>query len=136
MIYEKESAVNKRKLLLTLAFFGLPVVVVVEIVYIYIGFPGNFWEMKFVDVANIFAQAATAAAFFLGFHQYQRNRGIERQTILAAECKAILGKMVTVIDGFKGGGETRFDNIKSCVSKLSNLGVDFNVVFTALDESA
>lgn len=131
MIYEKKEETNSKYI------FGaalLACVLIVELFYLYADFSKEFWGIKFVDVANIIAQFATAGAFYLGFHQYHRNKKVERQAVIVSECKNLILKMVAVSKEFNVGQETSFSNIKYCCTKLGNLGSDFDVLFTAVDE--
>jgi len=131
VIYEKKEETNG-KYILGVAL--LACVLIIELFYLYADFSKEFWGIKFVDVANIIAQFATAAAFYLGFHQYHRNKKVERQAVIVLECKNLILKMVAVSKEFDVGEGTSFSNIKYCCTKLGNLGSDFNVLFTALDE--
>lgn len=131
MIYEKKKQVNGKYMP---AIVLLVCIFVFELLYIYADFSKEFWGLKFVDLANIVAQFATAGAFYLGFHQYHRNKKVERQSVIVSECKSLIVKMVAAGKEFSVGENTEFSNIKKCCIKLGNLGSDFNVLFSALDE--
>lgn len=135
MLYEKKKQRPKEFIPLMCIEIVLVVFLVWEIFHYYIDTSKAFWEIKFVDVANIVAQIATAGAFGLGFYQYYRSKKIDRQLVLVAECKAIIVGMVSVIKNFDVGSETNMKNIKSCCIKLGSLGSDFNELFIGLDES-
>lgn len=131
MIYEKKKPVNNKYVL---GFVLLICILCFELFYLYADFSKEFWGLKFVDVANIVAQFATAGAFYLGFHQYHRNKRVERQTVIVSECKNLVMKMSAASKEFNVRDGTNFSNIKRCCIKLGNLGSDFNVLFSALEE--
>ncbi|QXI21106.1 hypothetical protein HU724_019015 [Pseudomonas iranensis] len=131
MIYEKKEE-SSTKYVLGVAL--LACFLVAEYFYLYVDFSKEFWVVKFVDVANVIAQFATAGAFYLGFHQYHRNKRVERQAVIVLECKNLILKMVAASKEFDVGENTSFSNIKYCCTKLGNLGSDFDVLFAALDE--
>lgn len=134
MLYEKKKEKSKKYMVMVYVEALLLIVLMSELVYFYIDFSSGFWSMKAVDIANVIAQFATAGAFYLGFHQYHRNKRIERQSVLVSECKALIVKMVAVIKELKGGLDTDFENIKYCSIKLGSLGSDFQEFFSELDE--
>lgn len=131
MIYEKKEETSIKHIL---GVVLLACVLIVELFYLYVDFSKEFWGVKFVDVVNIIAQFATAGAFYLGFHQYHRNKKVERQAVIVSECKNLILKMVAVSKEFRVGEETSFSNIKYCCEKLGSLGADFDILFTAVDE--
>lgn len=135
MLYEKKKQRAKEFVPLVCVEIVLVALLVWEVFYYYIDTSKAFWDMKFIDVANIVAQLATAGAFGLGFYQYYRSKRVERQLVLVAECKAIILKMVEVVKDFDVGPETSIKNIKSCSITLGSLGSDFNELFVGLDES-
>lgn len=135
MLYEKKKQRTKEFIPLVCVEIVLVVFLVWEIFHYHIDTSKAFWDMKFVDVANIVAQLATAGAFALGFYQFYRSKRVERQLVLVTECKAIILKMVEVIKRFDVGNEANINNIKSCCGTLGNLGSDFNELFVGLDES-
>lgn len=135
MLYEKKKLRSKGFVPLVCVEIVLVVFLVWEIFHYYIDTSKPFWDIKFVDIANIMAQIATAGAFGLGFYQYYRSKRVDRQLVLIAECKAIISKMVDEIKKFDVGPETNIENIKSCCVTLGNLGSDFNELFVGLDES-
>jgi hypothetical protein len=131
MIYEKKKVSSGRFLYLVV----LPVCFLVgELIYLYANFSSDFWNVKFVDVANIIAQFATAGAFYLGFHQYHRTKKVERQAAIISECNSLIMKMAAVSKEFDVGEKTNFPNVKRSCIKLGNLASDFDVLFTALNE--
>lgn len=134
MIYEKKDGKAGDKRMDTCLMMLLGGILVLELIYVCIDFSSGFWSMKFVDVANVIAQLATAGAFYLGFHQYHRNKKVERQTVLVAECKAVIVKMVLAVRDFKVEDKTNFENIKACCIRLGNLASDFNILFESVDE--
>jgi hypothetical protein len=134
MIYRKDSALSFKRVFAKWLNVGLLVVVLCEAVFLLAEIHGNFWEMKFVDVANVVAQFATAGAFFLGFHQYRRAKRQERQSVWSSECKIIISKMIEVLKALEVGERTSLSNLKGCVGKLGNLAIDFEEGFSSLDE--
>ncbi|WP_065882277.1 hypothetical protein [Pseudomonas sp. 24 E 1] len=135
MLYEKKKEKSYKFIVMVLVKVLLVFLLVSELLYLYVDFPVGFWGMKAVDIANVIAQIATAGAFYLGFHQYHRNKRVERQAVLVAECKALIVKMVEVIKELRGGVDTDFENIKYCSIKLGGLGSDFQEFFVELDEN-
>lgn len=135
MLYEKKKQRPKEFMPLLCVEIFLLLFIVWEFYYFYIDKTSEFWSLKFVDVANIFAQLATAGAFYLGFHQYHRNKRVERQAILIAECKAVIVKISGVIKEFGVDEDTSFENIKHCCVRLGGLGSDFQELFSELDEN-
>ena len=135
MLYEKKKEKSKKYIVMVCLEVLFLLILISELLYFYVGFPDGFWSMKAVDIANVIAQVATAGAFYLGFHQYHRNKRIERQAVLVAECKALIVKMIAVIKELKGGLDTDFENIKYCSIKLGGLGSDFQEFFVELDEN-
>lgn len=135
MLYEKKKQRAKEFVPLVCVEIVLVLFLVWEIFHYHIDTSKAFWDIKFVDVANIVAQLATAGAFGLGFYQFYRSKRDERQLVLVAECKAIILKMVEVIKSFDVGPETGIKNIKSCCVTLGGLGSDFSELFVGLDES-
>lgn len=135
MLYEKKKNRPKEFVPLVCLEVVLLVFIVWELIYYYTDTSSAFWDMKFVDVANIVAQIATAGAFALGFYQYQRGKKIERQNVLVVECKSVILKMIEVIKKFDVGADTNIKNIKSCCVALGGLGTDFNEFFVELDET-
>lgn len=134
MIYEKKKTnAGKNRMFFWLVLL-LFVVLCFELLYLWVEFSDKFWEMKFVDVANVIAQFATAGAFYLGFHQYQRSKRNERQAVLVSGCLDVIANIISVTKEVKVGGDTDFENIKYCIIKLGNLGSDFNVLFGSVDE--
>lgn len=131
MIYEKKKKTSRKFLL---GGVGLVCTLIFELFYLYADFSSEFWGIKFVDVANILAQFATAGAFYLGFHQYHRNKKVERQSVIILECNNLIIKMKAISKEFETEAETSFENIQRCCIKLGNLGSDFNVLFVALEE--
>lgn len=134
MIYEKKKIKSGKDNILFGAAILLCAVLCFELIYLWFGFSDKFWEMKFVDVANVIAQFATAGAFYLGFHQYQRNKNNERQAVLVSGCEDVIANIISATKEFKVGDDTDFENIKYCIIKLGNLGSDFNVLFGSVDE--
>lgn len=134
MLYEKKKQRPKEFIPLLCCFIFLVFFLIWEIIYLYVDTSTKFWDIKFIDLASIVAQLATAGAFYLGFHQYHRSKRVERQAILVAECKAVIVKMITVIKELKVGDETSFENIKHCCVRLGGLGSDFQELFNELDE--
>lgn len=135
MLYEKKKDKSTKYMVIVFVEVLLLFILISELLYLYVEFPVGFWSMKAVDIANVIAQIATAGAFYLGFHQYHRNKKVERQAVLVAECKALIVKMVGVIKELKGGLDTDFENIKYCSIKLGSLGSDFQEFFVELDEN-
>lgn len=135
MLYEKKKVKSKKYITMVCVEILLLCMLIMQLFYFYVDFPKDFWSMKAVDIANVIAQIATASAFYLGFHQYHRNKRVERQAVLVAECKALIVQMIVVIKELKGGLETDFENIKHCSIKLGNLGSDFQEFFVELDEN-
>lgn len=135
MLYERKKEKSKKFVAMVCVEMLLLVILISELLYFYADFSSKFWEMKAVDIANVIAQLATAGAFYLGFHQYHRNKRVERQAVLVAECKALILKMIEVIKELKGGLDTDFDNIRYCSIKLGGLGSDFQEFFAELDEN-
>lgn len=135
MLYEKKKEKSKTYMVMVCVEVLLLLIVIFELLYFYVDYPGGFWNMKAVDIANVIAQVATAGAFYLGFHQYHRNKRIERQAVLVAECKALIVQMIGVIKELKGELDTDFENIKYCSIKLGSLGSDFQEFFSELDEN-
>ncbi|UNM21721.1 hypothetical protein K0P33_09800 [Pseudomonas sp. ArH3a] len=135
MLYEKKKQRSREFVPLLCVEIALVVFLIWEIFYYYIDMPKAFWDIKFVDVANIVAQLATAGAFVLGFYQFNRSKSVDRQSVLVSECKAVILKMVAVIKDFDVGQETGVKNIKACCITLGGLGSDFNELFVELDES-
>lgn len=135
MLYEKKKQRSKEFLPLVCVEIVLVVFLVWEVFHYHIDTSKAFWDIKFVDIANIVAQIATAGAFGLGFYQFYRSKRVDRQSVLVSECKAIILKMVAVIREFDSGDETDIRNIKSCCITLGGLGSDFNELFVELDEN-
>lgn len=135
MLYEKKKQRPKEFVPLVCVEIVLLIFLVWEVFHYYIDTSKAFWDLKFIDVANILAQLATAGAFGLGFYQFYRSKKVDRQLVLIAECKAIILNMVAVIKGFDVGGETNTKDIKSRCGTLGILGSDFSELFVELDES-
>ncbi|WP_330565256.1 hypothetical protein [Pseudomonas yamanorum] len=135
MLYEKKKEKSKKYIVMVCVEVSLLLILISELFYFYVDFPVGFWSMKAVDIANVTAQVATAGAFYLGFHQYHRNKRVERQAVLVAECKTLIVKMIAVIKELKVGLDTDFENIKYCSIKLGSLGSDFQEFFVELDEN-
>jgi hypothetical protein len=134
MIYRKDSTISFKREFAKWLNVVLLVVLLCEAIFLLAEMHGSFWEMKFVDVANVVAQFATAGAFFLGFHQYRRAKKQERQLVWSAECKVIISKMIEVLRSVGVGDQTRLSNLRGCIGKLGNLAIDFEEGFSSLDE--
>lgn len=135
MLYEKKKNRSKAFLPLFILEVILMLFLVWEVFYYFIDVSTEFWRFKFVDVVNIIAQIATAGVFYLGFHQYHRNKKLERQAVLIDECKGVVVKMVSIIKEFNVGANTNFENIKHCCGRLGGLGSDFQELFSEIDEN-
>lgn len=133
MLYEKKSLIRERFSKKNTAIAALVIALIIELSYIY--FPKEFWgPIKLIDVINAVAQFATAGAFYLGFHQYRKNKVSERQVVLINECKALIVKMQNCIGQIKVGEETSTSNLSSNMNQLSNIATDFNAIFETLTE--
>lgn len=106
---------------------------------LYIHAPIEFWwPIKFVDLVNVIAQTATAAAFFLAIYQYRKNSESERQKVLIEESRALIEKMKKIADDY-----SQLLNSTSSVSsldastfmqKMSAQEGNFNAIFLEIKE--
>jgi len=87
-----------------------------------------------LDLINGLAQIATALAFLLAFQQYKKSSKQQRQTELATEAKAQIVKIVGAVENIKTGDDTCLNNLDESLSRLSNLGTNFNEIFKSMDE--
>lgn len=133
MLYEKKSKITPKISKTSIALVTFTTTLLFELSYLY--FPSEFWgPIKLIDVINAIAQFATAGAFYLGFHQYKKNKESERQVALASECKTLITQMQEIIDQTKTGEETDITNLSTNITKLENLASSFNAIFEVLSE--
>ena len=96
--------------------------------------PSEFWlPIKFIDIVNIVAQAATAAAFFLAIHQYRKNNDLERQRVLIEESRVLIDKMKKLAEEFPTSAVSTED-ATLFINKISGHGGNFNAIFKEVNE--
>lgn len=91
-------------------------------------------KITFLDLINGIAQIATASAFILAYVQFRKNVTQQRQTIIATEAKSQLEKMISVIGEMELGEKTNLKNLNKSITLLSNLAVNFDELFKAMNE--
>lgn len=134
MLYEKRKITR----LIESKFFHSSVLligfmlIVVELLYFFA--PASFWgPVKFIDLVNVLAQVATAAAFFFGVYQFVRNKNIERQAALVTECRGLVAAMENTSNNYlesDGSYRSTFVFVDAIGSQSGN----FNLIFRELEE--
>lgn len=133
MLYEKKPDIDIKRILIHYALpitSGIFLLTLEAILYL----PKEFWDIKFIDIINALAQIATAGAFYLGFRQYKEAKEKDRQNILSSECKIIIGKIIECIGAIPTNQTFGPDSLEPIMTRLANLGEDFDELFRAMKE--
>ncbi|MCG9613325.1 hypothetical protein L1D41_27265 [Vibrio harveyi] len=135
MLYEKPRKKRKEIILDTIFYGAIMVIVFVYFLYGFVSITEIVGDSaKVTDVINSVAQIATACAFLLAFHQYQKNSIKDRQTQVATEAKSLTAKMARLSDELEVGDKTNINAINLFIAKMTNLGTDFNALYDDLDD--
>ncbi len=139
MLFEKPNL--KRPISLDLV--GMVCIVVITTAYVTYGACVIFGvvsgydssaKITFLDLINGIAQIATALAFILAYVQFRKNRIQQRQAIIAKEAESQLEKMISVISDMEVGENSDLKNLNKSLTLLSNLAINFDVLFKAMNE--
>lgn len=135
MLYAKKAK-SKKDILLSVLFYGsISSLVFVYFLYGYtsiIKITGS--SEKVNDVITSIGQIATAAAFCFAVYQYKKNGEKEQQLQLSNELKGLILKIENLCDSFVKDEKHTIQCINSFISKVTNLGGDFHVLYAALNE--
>ncbi|WP_339530891.1 MULTISPECIES: hypothetical protein [unclassified Pseudomonas] len=135
MHYEKKwlYKTSKQKMLANAALAIVALTVILLLLYIHA--PHDFWwPMKFIDIINVIAQLATAAAFFLAIYQYKKNSDSERQKVLIDEARTLITKMKTISESFSGIEGPSRKQAMSFMNDMTSHAGNFNAIFASLNE--
>ncbi|WP_339492611.1 hypothetical protein [Pseudomonas rhizophila] len=109
--------------------------ILIAILLLYIHAPSEFWwPIKFIDIINVIAQIATAAAFFLAIHQYRKNKESERQKVLIEESRALINKMKTEAEAFSNIQHPNLESAINFMEKITSHAGNFDAIFKVLNE--
>ena len=135
MIFEKS---NKKKLDYigdVFVYGAIATIAFVYFLYMYVSLVDILGSTgKVNDVINTIAQIATALAFLLAAYQYRKNSIKERQEHISTEAKNIICTMVELSDELHACERLSVDKINTFLSKMQNVGSDFDVLYGALDD--
>lgn len=94
----------------------------------------DFWQIKFIDLFSLVAQVATAGALILGVYQYQRNKQLDRQIALVAECRSLIEKMTIVANNFAHLAGPTPSQAKELIRSLVSANEKFDAIYLSLSE--
>lgn len=136
MLFEKRSLSFFRVSLEKVAYIGLSVFLISYLGYLIFKITEVTVDssISVLDLINGFAQIATAAAFILALVQYKKSSKQQRQTEISNEAKSQISKMNDVIKFIETGSNTNLENLNKSITLLSNLAINFDVLFESLDE--
>lgn len=139
MLFEKTNL----KKLVSLDLVGMVLIVVIITAYLTYGacvilgvvngYDPNA-KITLSDLINGIAQIATALAFILAYVQFRKNRIQQRQEIIAKEAESQLEKIISVINKMEVGDNTDLNNLNKSLALLSNLAINFDELFKAMNE--
>ncbi|MDV5047483.1 hypothetical protein [Vibrio diabolicus] len=135
MIYEKKNYKKTDYLLNTVIFGGISVIVFVYFLHFYISFAEIVGDSaKATEIITSIAALATARAFLLAVYQYRKNSIKDRQETISSEAKNTIENMIKLSDEMANVKEVNIDSLNHFLSKMSNVGSDFDVLFKALED--
>lgn len=131
-----EKIQNANSFWRTLAFIVIPSLIAPVVLGLILSkvAPTNFWEIKFIDIFNLLAQLATAGALVLGIHQYRKNKKLERQLTLVAECRSLIERMNVIAREHSKYESLTAAQTKQMINALVGVGENFDAIFLSLDE--
>lgn len=98
------------------------------------GISGGKSSVTALDIFNGLAAIATASAFFLALMQYRKSIIQQRQSVVAAEAKSLIDKMIDVASKIKTDSDSCLSNLDKSLTSLSNIAVGFYEVYKSLAE--
>lgn len=84
----------------------------------------------------IVAHTATTFTFIFAVYQFRINSLKEKQAQMLDEAKLVLERMLFQIEALKTAEEATIENLNSFISKMSNLGHDFELFFSDVTHEA
>lgn len=135
MIFEKKKNKKTDYLLNTFIYGGIAVIAFVYFLHFFISFTEIVGSAaKATEVITSIAALATAGAFLLAVYQYRKNSIKDRQETIASEAKKAIGIMIKLSDEMTIAKNINIDLLNTFLSKMANIGSDFDVLFNALED--
>lgn len=134
MLFEKKKNWDSNALVDIAGYTMLVVAVASVITY---GLTTLLWKSNSTtpfDIINAVAQVTTAATLALLVRQHISNNRVARQREICSEAKQQIASMVACVRSIKVGEEVVISNLDRSVTVLTNLAVNFEALFDAMDE--
>ncbi|CAH6785340.1 conserved hypothetical protein [Vibrio chagasii] len=135
LLYEKRKLKKTYTMKDFILWFSVAVLISVYLLHLYTSFISVVGtSAKATEFINAVAQVATTGVFILGLKQYIKNKKDVRQNQIADEAKAQIAEMINVCDQVPAEEESTIDNFNRFITRMSNLGTNFDTLFREMDE--
>lgn len=135
LLYEKLKPKKIHTFQDYILWFAAAILISVYLLHLYTSFVAIVGTAaKATEFINALAQIATTGVFILGLKQYIKNKKEVRQTQIADEAKLQITEMINACEKVPKIEDSTIDDFNHYITRMSNLGTNFDTLFTAMDE--